>query len=62
MIPKEKPNCCGEVVWVENVRDRGYWYCRGCKDEVVERPKSRFDIKLPDDTDDGFFGGGFAGF
>lgn len=35
------PVCCGqEAKWVVNGRDLQYWYCRECKEEVLELPTS----------------------
>lgn len=31
-----KVTCCGtESRWVENVADKGYWFCDKCRKEVV---------------------------
>lgn len=31
------PKCCGlDSIWVENVTNKGYFYCKECKKEVSE--------------------------
>ncbi len=40
------PLCCGaESRWVENVVNKGYWFCDTCRDEVIDTDnKSMRDI------------------
>lgn len=49
------PACCNQAsVWVENIRGKGYYYCRECKNEVVlqaDKPTSPEPIEITKDID-----------